>query len=118
VLDLTVGAHRSRIEEMFAINIDNADDRNTRCCASRKLEQSGVLVGNESWFEKEVLWRVTSNAELSERNEGAVLLLCASICLFELLKIRADCPDSRIELGEREPEVHMAKANDQPEEVA
>jgi hypothetical protein len=37
---------------------------------------------------------------------------------FELLEVRADRSHGGVELGEREPEVHSAKANDRPGELS
>lgn len=76
------------------------------------------LIINESGFEEEILGRVASDAEFSECDDRALLIFGIFVRRFELFEVRADRSHGGVELGEREPEVHSAKANDRPGELS
>ena len=76
------------------------------------------MIVNESGFKEEILGWVASDAEFSERNDRALLVFGILVRRFELFEIRADRSHGGVELGEREPEVHSAKANDRPRELS
>lgn len=118
VLDLPVGTDRCGIAQVFLVAVDKSDDGYAIARYRSKVVKGSELIINESGFEEEILGWIASDAEFAECDDRALPILGILVRRFELFKVRADRSHRGVELGEREPEVHSAKANDRPGELS
>ena len=118
VLDLPVRTDRCGIAQVLLVAVDKSNNGYAVASCCSKVVKGSKLIINESGFEEEILGRVASDAEFSECDDRGLLIFGILVGRFELFEVRADRSHRGVELGEREPEVHRAKANDRPGELS